>query len=112
LFLKSQLNGSGERKMEDTSRRENKVVVYTTPNCPYCVLTKRYLTQQNVRFEEKDVSRDVEAAQEMIFISRQTGTPVTKINGNVIIGFDPPRLNYFLGIPTPTPQPSAAAQGK
>jgi glutaredoxin-like YruB-family protein len=98
--------------MEDSTRRENKVVVYTTPNCSFCVLTKRYLTQLNVRFEEKDVSRDVDAAQEMIFISRQTGTPVTKINGNVIIGFDPPRFNYFLGIPTPMPQTSAIAQEK
>lgn len=98
--------------MDESMRRENKVVVYSTPNCPFCVLTKRYLTHLNIHFEEKDVSRDARAAQEMIFISRQTGTPVTSINGNVVIGFDPPRLNYYLGIPMPQPASAAQSQGK
>lgn len=98
--------------MENTTRRENKVVVYSTPNCPFCVLTKRYLTQLNIGFEEKDVSRDAAAAQEMIMLSRQTGTPVININGNVVIGFDPPRLNYYLGIPMPQPASAPQGQGK
>ena len=96
--------------MEETTQRENKVVVYSTPNCPFCVLTKRYLNQLNTLFEEKDVSKDAAAAQEMIMLSRQTGTPVIAINGNIVIGFDPPRLNYYLGIPMP--QAAHAAQGK
>ena len=35
-----------------------KVVMYTTPICPYCVRAKRLLTQKNVKYEEIDVSRD------------------------------------------------------
>jgi glutaredoxin 3 len=35
-----------------------KVVMYTTPICPYCVRAKRLLAQKNVKYEEIDVSRD------------------------------------------------------
>jgi glutaredoxin 3 len=35
-----------------------KVVMYTTPICPYCVRAKRLLAKKNVPFEEIDVSRD------------------------------------------------------
>jgi glutaredoxin 3 len=35
-----------------------KVVMYTTPICPYCVRAKRLLTQKQIKYEEIDVSRD------------------------------------------------------
>ena len=35
-----------------------KVVMYTTPICPYCVRAKRLLAMKKVPYEEIDVSRD------------------------------------------------------
>ena len=35
-----------------------KVVMYTTPICPYCVRAKRLLAMKRVSYEEIDVSRD------------------------------------------------------
>jgi glutaredoxin 3 len=35
-----------------------KVTMYTTPICPYCVRAKRLLAQKQVKYEEIDVSRD------------------------------------------------------
>jgi glutaredoxin 3 len=35
-----------------------KVIMYTTPICPYCVRAKRLLAKKNVPYEEIDVSRD------------------------------------------------------
>ena len=43
-----------------------KVVIYTTPICPYCVQAKRLLTRKGVPFEEIDVSRDAQLRRTMI----------------------------------------------
>ncbi len=69
-----------------------KVVVYTTPTCPWCTKVKSYLKSKGVSFTEKDVSKDMSAAQEMYSLSGQMGTPVTKIKGEAVVGFDQERL--------------------
>ena len=38
------------------------VVVYTTPTCPYCRQAKDFLTQNGVKFVERDVAVDPAAA--------------------------------------------------
>jgi glutaredoxin 3 len=38
-----------------------RIVIYTTPFCPYCVRAKRLLTQKGAMFEEIDVSGDWQA---------------------------------------------------
>ena len=38
-----------------------KIVIYTTPFCPYCLRAKRLLTQKGATFEEIDVSGDWQA---------------------------------------------------
>lgn len=43
-----------------------KVIMYTTPICPYCVRAKRLLHQKNVPFEEIDVARDPELRANMV----------------------------------------------
>jgi S1-C subfamily serine protease len=45
-----------------------------------------------VPYVEKDVSRDQQAAQEMVRRTGQMGVPVITVNGDTIIGFDQPRL--------------------
>ena len=43
-----------------------KVVMYTTPICPYCVRAKRLLATKKVSYEEIDVSRDPELRAYMV----------------------------------------------
>jgi glutaredoxin 3 len=43
-----------------------KVVIYTTPICPYCVQAKRLLSRKGVAFEEVDVSGDGELRRRMV----------------------------------------------
>ena len=43
-----------------------KVIMYTTPICPYCVRAKRLLNNKQVPFEEIDVSRDPQLRAFMI----------------------------------------------
>jgi len=74
------------------------VKVYSTPTCPYCRMVKEYLKSNNIEFEDVDVSADQNAAQEMINKSGQMGVPVLDIDGNVIVGFDKPKISKALGL--------------
>ncbi|MBA4320077.1 MAG: NrdH-redoxin [Flavobacterium sp.] len=64
------------------------VKVYSTPSCPWCTVAKKYLISKSIPFEDLDVSKDREAAMEMVQKSGQRGVPVIEINGNIIVGFD------------------------
>jgi len=65
-----------------------KIKVYSTPSCPYCHLTKEFLKENNIEFEDVDVSKDEAALIEMINKSGQMGVPVIDIDGEIIIGFN------------------------
>jgi len=43
-----------------------KIVIYTTPFCPYCLRAKRLLAQKGAAFEEIDVSGDWEARAKLV----------------------------------------------
>jgi glutaredoxin 3 len=77
------------------------VTVYTTPSCPYCRQAKQFLSQRGVPFVEKNVAADPRAAQEMIRVSGQQGVPVITVDGQVVIGFNQPRLMQLLGQASP-----------
>ncbi len=73
-----------------------KVKVYSTPMCPYCVLAKDFLKEIKADFQDIDVSKDRNAAVEMIKKSGQTGVPVIEIGNEIIVGFDKERIKELL----------------
>ena len=76
----------------------HRVTVYSTPTCSWCNTLKAYFKQQNITFTDIDVSRNQQAAQEMVRRSGQQGVPQTDINGTMVVGFDKVRINNLLGI--------------
>jgi glutaredoxin-like YruB-family protein len=72
------------------------VKVYSTQTCPYCTLAKRYLEERGVSYTDVDVSRDFEAAREMVRHTGQMGVPVLEIDGEYIVGFDRPNIDRAL----------------
>jgi len=72
------------------------VTIYTTPTCGFCHQAKAYLRQKGIPFVEKDVSADPAAAAEMIRLSGQQGVPVIVVDGEVVVGFNVPRLEALL----------------
>ena len=74
------------------------VKVYSTPTCPYCKMVKDFLSENNIPFEDIDVSRDTQAANDMVEKSRQMGVPVTDIDGKIIVGFNKEEIASALGI--------------
>ena len=83
---------------EKEGKPQKRVTVYSTPTCTWCNTLKAYLKQQKIRFNDIDVSRDQNAAQEMMRRSGQQGVPQTDINGTMIVGFDKKRINELLEI--------------
>lgn len=75
-----------------------KVKVYSTPTCPYCVTLKEYLKDNNIEFEDVDVSQDKTQLDEMVKKSGQMGVPVVTIDDEVIIGFDREKIDKALNI--------------
>lgn len=73
-----------------------KVIVYSTSTCPYCVMAKDWLKQKKVEFDDVNVGIDQDKAKEMIKKSGQMGVPVIDVDGEVIIGFDRPKLEIAL----------------
>jgi len=74
------------------------VVVYSTPTCPYCNLTKEFLKKNKISFRSVDVSQDEKAQAEMIKKSGQMHVPVIDANGTIILGFDEDKLRETLKI--------------
>jgi glutaredoxin len=61
-------------------------------------MAKQYLKENNVEFEDIDVSANQAAAQEMINKSGQMGVPVLDINGTIVIGFNKQKIAELLKI--------------
>ncbi len=80
------------------ARKQPRVIVFSTPACSFCTMTKTYFREKGIRFTEIDVSRDFEAAREMVRRSGQMGVPVIDIGGRIVIGFDRPQIDLLLGI--------------
>jgi len=63
----------------------------------FCKRTKEFLSQQGIEFEERDVSKDEAALDELQQRGLMT-TPVTLIDGDAVVGFDRAKLAKLLGL--------------
>ncbi len=56
---------------------------------------KEFLSHKGVAFEERNIREDPNALQELIAL-RSNATPTTVIDGEMIVGFDPHRMEALL----------------
>lgn len=61
----------------------------------FCEKVKELLSQKGVPYIDRDVSKDEHALEELEELGYLT-TPVTKIDGEVIVGFNRKRLEELL----------------
>lgn len=76
----------------------SKVTIYSTPTCHFCHMAKDFFNENNVEFEDFNVSENLEKRKEMIDKSGQMGVPVILIENQVIVGFNKPKIVELLGI--------------
>lgn len=75
-----------------------KVTIYSTPSCPFCMMAKSFMKENNIDFEDIDVSADQAKVQEMVQKSGQMAVPVIDIDGEIIVGFDKDKIRKALGL--------------
>jgi glutaredoxin-like YruB-family protein len=73
-----------------------RIKVYSTQTCPWCVRLKDYLDSKNVEYEDIDVGENQNAANYMVEKSGQMGVPQIEINGKMIVGFDKEAIDHEL----------------
>jgi len=63
----------------------------------FCHRTQEFLAEKGIEFENRDVTKDRQALEELKKLGYAT-TPVTVIDGEIVIGFDQSKLVRLLGI--------------
>lgn len=85
---------------EDTTptHKGAKVTVYSTSWCAFCHTEMDWLKKLGVDFEAKDIEADPAARDELLDKNGGNfqGVPVTDIAGELILGFDRPKLEDAL----------------
>ena len=74
----------------------DEVKIYSTPTWPHCKTAKEYLSKKGIKFTAYDVTQDKEALKEMIKISGARSVPVISACDEIMVGFDPQKLDQML----------------
>jgi glutaredoxin len=61
----------------------------------FCVKVKEFLSQNKIGFTDRNIAADETALHELEKLGYMT-TPVTVIDGEVVVGFDVPKLRSLL----------------
>ena len=70
------------------------ITVYTKNNCPQCMMTKHFLKDHHMDFEEINVDDNMEAKQ-LLIEKNLLQLPVVTNNEEWISGFQPQRLQQL-----------------
>ncbi len=77
--------------------RSRKVILYTTPTCPWCQVAKRCLIEREVLFAEVDISTDRAGMREMVLMTAQHGVPVLRVGEKAMVGWDAEEFERLFG---------------
>ncbi len=72
------------------------VTVYSATWCAFCHAAKDYFDKLGVKYTDKDVEKTPEAGTQAVVKSGQRGIPVIDIGGEIIVGFDRPKIDNAL----------------
>lgn len=72
------------------------VTIYSAVWCAYCHAAKDYLDKLGVKYTDLDVEKDPANATASVEKSNQMGIPVIDIDGDIIVGFDKPKIDAAL----------------
>jgi glutaredoxin 3 len=69
------------------------VIIYSADWCAFCHTAKQYFDKLGIKYEERNVEHDPKFMHESVEKSGQMGIPVIDIDGEIIVGFDKPRID-------------------
>ena len=84
--------------MNKPKKSQPRVRVFSSASCPYCFTLMEFLKENNIEFEEIDVSKDKKARDEMIKKTGRLEAPILEIDGQIVVGFDKEKIVKLLNI--------------
>jgi glutaredoxin-like YruB-family protein len=72
------------------------LIIYTQPSCGYCQELKEYLHKNNIEFQEKDITKDRAAWDELVNKYKARATPLVVYGDKTMLGFNPEELNKLM----------------
>lgn len=72
------------------------ITIYSATWCAFCHAAKDYLDKLGVKYTDRDVEADPKAGLEAVDKSGQRDIPVLDIGGDIIVGFDRPKIDGSL----------------
>lgn len=82
--------------MTNVTSIEHMVVLYSQGFCEFSEMVRLHLESRGQTYTERDIDTDPPARDEMMKLGAQS-TPVTVIDGEVIVGFDEEAIDELLG---------------
>jgi glutaredoxin len=73
-----------------------RIIVFTQPDSLPCECVKLFLKDRGAKFEERNVLRDDDALHELEEKYNSRSTPTVVIGEEVLVGFDPERIDELL----------------
>lgn len=75
---------------------DSNIIVYSANWCAFCHAAMDYFDKKGVKYEKRDVEENPQYATEAVDKSGQRGIPVIDMNGEIIVGFDRPKIDSQL----------------
>lgn len=78
--------------MSDTATPD--ITIYSTSWCAFCHTEMQWLDKLGIPYTAKDIEADKEAYEELMSKNGGAfqGVPVTDVKGDIILGFDRPKI--------------------
>ncbi len=80
--------------MSESSTASPTVTIYSTSWCAFCATEKQWMDKLGVKYISKNIEEDKDAEKELLekLGGNFQGVPVTDVAGDIILGFDRPKL--------------------
>ena len=82
--------------MTNVTTIEHTVTLYSQGYCEFSEMVRLHLESRGQKYTERDVDTDTDARDDMMKLGAES-TPVTVIDGEVVIGFDEDAIDELLG---------------
>ena len=73
-----------------------KIIIYTQPDSLPCEAVKMFLRDRRAKYEERSIEDDEDVVRELQEKYNSDSTPTVVIGDEVLIGFDPERIDELL----------------
>lgn len=72
------------------------MIVYTKTGCPWCIDAVNFLKENNISFEERNVTDSPEYMEEMVKKSGQSKAPTFDVDGAILPDFSAEEIESYL----------------